>query len=243
MTTFTFNGVDFTEYLDVAGFEMPAIAEVTPAVAEISGRDGAAYMGSVLQPLTIIVKARLATDTIEPAEIQRQWAIVAAMMRTEEPAELSITPGIYRKAVLQGQTALEFNTYSANADLSFYCPDPVAYGNAREVSVPSGGLATFVVGGTYPAAPTVVASSAVRDSQTGLWRLRLDDGGHLAVPTGTAAASAVTVDCLERTCTVNGAVALPTLESDWFTLGPGEHTVSNDLGSGACTISFRERWL
>ena len=243
MTTFIYNGVDLTEFLDVAGFDMPAMAEVTPAVREVSGRDGTAYLGSTLQPLTIVVKARLATDSIEPAEIQRRWAMVAAMMRTDEPAELSIAPGIYRKAVLQGQTALEFKTYSANADLSFYCPDPVAYGKLREVSVPSGGSATFMVDGTYPATPVISAPAAVRDATSLGWRVRLDGGDYLRVDTGTGSACAVVLDCGERTCRVGAVNALPTLDSDWLSLTPGEHTIANDLGSGACTVSYRERWL
>lgn len=243
MTTFVYNGVDFTEFLDVAGFEMPAIAEVTPTVREVPGRDGTAYLGSVLQPMTIVVKARLATRSIEPAEIQRQWAMIAAMMRTEEPAELSIAPGLYRLAVLQGQPDLEFKTYSANADLSFYCPSPVAYGKLREIAVPSGGSVSFMVDGTYPAAPVIKAPAAVRDATSLGWRLRLDGGDYLCVNTGTNSACRIELDCLERTCRVGTVNSLPTLTSDWFSLKPGEHTITNDLGSGACTVSYRERWL
>ena len=242
-TTFLFNGIDMTEYLDAAGIDMPAIPEIEAVVREVSGRDGTVYLGSSLKPLMITVKARLAADEIDPAEIQRRWAIVASMMRTDEPAPLSISPGIYRMAVLNGTTDLEFKTYSATADLKFYCADPVAYGERRTVSVPSGGSATFVVGGTYPASPVVKASGAVRDSTSHGWRVRLDGGDFLRVDTGTNQACPVVIDCLERTCRIGANASLPTLDSDWLVLKPGEHTIANDLGSGACEVEYVERWL
>lgn len=243
MTTFIFNGIDLTAFLEVSRFELPALPEVNPTVREVSGRDGTAYLGSTLKPLTIVVKARLRTDTIDPAEVQRRWAVVASMLRTEEPAPLSIVPGLYRMAVLQGKSDLEFKSYSAYADLTFYCPDPVAYGRRREIEVPSSGAARFMVDGTYPASPVIRAAGAVRDSSAHLWRVRLDGGDYLAVDTGTANACQVTLDCQERTCRVSTVATLPTLASDWFSLEPGEHVIENDLGDGSCTVEYVERWL
>lgn len=169
--------------------------------------------------------------------------MVAALLRSDGPAPLSLAPGIYRLAVLQGATDLEFNTYSAHANLTFLCPDPVAYGNERSVTVPSGGSATFAVGGTYPTKPAISAAQAVRDGSALVWGLRLDDADQLQVATGSASAKPVALDCQARTCTVDGSVALPTLASDWFELSPGTHTIANNKGSGACTVTFRERWV
>lgn len=243
MTTFLFNGINMTQYLDVAGFEVGALPQIAVDAREVSGRDGTAFMGTTLAPLLLTVEARLAANTIEPSEIQREWARVASLLRTAEPAPLSVSPGIYRMAVLSDETPLEFQTYSATAKLQFYCPDPVAYGATRAVEVPSGGSATFVVSGTYPTRPAISAPAAVRDASALAWQLRLDDGDYLRVETGTGLPCAVELDCRARTCKVAGATRLPTLDSDWLVLEPGEHTVANDLGTGACTLTYAERWL
>ena len=243
MTTFIFDGHDMAENLEVAELRMQALPELSPILKESPGRDGAAYLGSTMQPLVVTVVARLATGTTDPAEIQRKWAEVASVLKTAEPAKLCLTPGLYRMAVLQGASELEFATYSAKAELQFLCPDPVAFGDERTVTVPSGGSASFAVGGTHPARPTVSASAAVRGASSLVWGVRLDEGDFLHVATGSASARAVELDCGARTCSVGGSTSLPTIDSDWLSLEPGLHVLRNDQGSGACTVKFRERWL
>jgi len=241
--TFIFNGHDMEDLLEVASIAMPAMAPIEPTVRTVPGMDGAAFQGSDMEPMEITVKARLVTECTHPAEIQRQWARVASLLRSSAPAPLTLSPGLYRLAILQGDSDLEFRTYSAFAELKFLCPDPVAYGDEKTVQIPSGGSKTFIVEGTYPAKPTIQASAAVRDATSLAWGVRLDNGDYLRVETGSASSRAVALDCAARTCTVAGAVALPTLSSDWLELAPGQHTIANDLGTGACTVKYRERWV
>jgi hypothetical protein len=118
----------------------------------------------------------------------------------------------------------------------------VAYGAARTVTVPSGGSVEFNVGGTYKTMPRITANAA-RDSSSLVWGLRLDGGDFVHVATGSNAVKSVLIDCAERICTVAGAVALPTLDSDWLELEPGTHTLAMDNGTGAATVVFTERWL
>lgn len=242
MACFIFDGVDYANILDVASIEMPALPQTSPDLRYATGRDGALLAGNAFQPLEITVKARLATDTIDERDIQRRWAEVAARMRTAEPRPLSISEGIYRNAVLQDESPLDFKTYSAVAELKFLCPDPVAYGIERTVTVPSGGSVTFNVGGTYRTRPKVTAQ-AVRNSSSNLWGIRLDGADYIHVATGSASARAVSIDCDARTCTVAGNAAMITLDSDWLELEPGTHTLAMDNGTGEATVTFRERWL
>lgn len=242
MACFIFDGVDYSDILEVASVEMPAIPASTPDLRYATGRDGAYLAGNQLNPLTVKVTARLATSSIDAREIQRAWAIAAASMRTDEPRPLCLTEGIYRMAILVDETPLKFRTYSATGELTFLCPDPVAYGEERTVTVPSGSSATFTVGGTYPARP-VITANAVRDSGALVWGVRLDGGDFVHVPTGAASAKPVEVDCERRTCKVDALPAMVTLDSDWLTLAPGEHTLAMDKGTGAATVTFRERWL
>lgn len=222
---------------------MPAIPTTAPNLLGAESGDAARLIGNPLQPLEITVSARLATSSIDPRDIQREWAKVAALLRREGLQPLSLSRGLYRMAALTGATDLEFATYSATADLKFTCPDPVAYGEERRLTVPSGGSVSFHVNGTYPAKPSIEAAGAVRDSSSGVWGLRLDDGDVLRIATGSAQPRLVEANCQARTCRVAGAVALPTPESDWLTLEPGEHVLNNDQGRGSCTVTYSERWL
>lgn len=242
MACFVFDGVDYSSLIDVAFIDMPALPTAAADLRTATGRDGALLAGNPLEPLEIKVKARLAVDSIDPREIQRAWALVAAGMRTEGPRQLNLTNDVYRMAVLTDAVPLEYNSYSAIAELTFVCPDPVAYGDERTVTVPSGGSVTFEVGGTYPAKPTI-AADAVRDGTSGVWGVRLDDGDYIHVATGSSSAREVEVDSGRRTCTIEGDPSMITTDSDWLVLDPGMHTLAMDKGTGAATVTFVERWL
>jgi predicted phage tail component-like protein len=242
MACFVFDGVDYSSLIDVASIEMPALPTAAADLRTATGRDGALLAGNPLEPMTIKVKARLAVDSIDPRDIQRAWALVAAGMRTDGPRQLNLTSDVYRMAVLTDAVPLDYASYSAIAELTFVCPDPVAYGDERTVTVPSGGSATFEVGGTYPAMPAI-AASAVRDGSSHVWGIRLDDGDFVHVATGSASARNVAVDCAKRTCTVQGTPSMITTDSDWLVLEPGTHTLAMDNGTGAATVTFVERWL
>ena len=242
MACFIFDGVDYSDILEVASVEMPAIPASTPDLRYATGKDGAYFAGNQLNPLTLKIRARIATRRIDPRDIQRIWSIAAASMRTDEPRPLSLAEGIYRMAVLVEESPLEFMNYSATAELTFLCPDPVAYGEERTVTIPSGSSATIVVGGTYPARP-VIAASAGRDSGALVWGIRLDGEDFVHVDTGSASATAVEIDCARRTCRVGTEAAMITLDSDWLALAPGEHTLTMDKGTGDATVRFAERWL
>lgn len=242
MGCFVYDGVDLASTFEVLEVEIPAIAPVTADLRQAAGLDGAAFAGSKLGPLEITVTARIATAIIDPRDIQRTWADAVAAIRKTEPKPLYLVEGRYRNAILVEDTPLEFATYSATGKLKFACPDPVSFGTSRSVTVPSGGSVTFEVGGTYPAAP-YISASAVRDSSSQVWGLRLDSADFIHVATGSASARAVRIDCAKRTLTVASAAKLPTLDSDWLSLPPGSHTLQMDNGTGAATVTFAERWL
>lgn len=243
MACFIFGSIELTERFEVKGIEMPAIAPSTVDVRSVPGMDGGVLVSNDLDPLEIKVTCRLTTDTIDPREVQQAWADAVARIRRAGAQALYLTPDRFRMAVLAGETPLEYANYSATGELTFLCADPVAYGREREITVPSGGSVTFHVDGTYPTAPTIAAASAVRDGTALVWGIRLDAGDYVHVATGSASAMSVAVDCAARTCKVNAEPAMATLDSDWLELAPGQHTLAMDKGTGAATVTFRERWL
>ena len=137
---------------------------------------------------------------------------------------------------------IESYTNADSVVVNFQLVEAAAYGDTVTKTVPSGGSLTFTVGGTYPTKPRITASAS-RDGSSQVWGLRLDSGDFLHVATGSASPRNIVLDCESRTLTIAGAVALPTLDSDWFELPPGTHTLTMDKGTGAATVTYRERWL
>lgn len=243
MGCFVYDGVDLESRFEVAKVEIQAIPSISLDLREASGINGAAIAGKRLDPMEVAVTVRMATEYIDERDIQRVFAEEMAPLVTDEPKPLYLSDGRYHMAILHDSTVLEFGTYSATCELKFLCADPIAYGMERTVTVPSKGSVEFEVRGTWPAKPAISAPSAVRDGTALIWGICLDSNDHLHVLTGTSSAVAVEMDCPERTCTVAGATALPTLDSDWLELEPGTHTLANDYGTGAATVTYVERWL
>ena len=158
------------------------------------------------------------------------------------PLSLSADRGPWRMCVPNGAPQMVDVEWEDRVTVAFLQVEPALYGERRSVTVPSGGTVTFVVGGDYPTKPTISSDAATRDSSTQQWGLRLDDGDVMRVKVPVSTASTVRMDCDARTCAVNGTTTIPTLQSDWFEFEPGEHTIRNDQGGGACVVSWYERW-
>jgi predicted phage tail component-like protein len=241
-TVVTFDGHDLTADYVVSDLRT-ALLPRRIRMQEVSGRDGALYTGSALSDRTITLTLTARGGT--PAERQAAGRRLAEILATDAPAPLamSIDGGLYWMAVPEsGGNARRYVT-ATSFEVSFRIPDPAAYGPLRTVTVPSGGSVTFEVGGTYPALPTVSASAAGNSSSVGGWRLALDDGSYLmaTIPSGVSSAPVV-ADCAARTLTVQGNVAMLRPAADWLVLQPGTRTLTM-TGTGAATVTFRERWL
>lgn len=176
-------------------------------------------------------------------ERRHRWSMLAAWLDVDEPKKLVLpdTPGRYYWAIPDGDVTPDRYYNNEVAQLTFTITDPIAYGRERSVTVPSGGSASFMVGGNAPTMP-VITANAVRNATSQVWGLRLDEGDFIHIETGSASARSVVLDCEKRTLVLNGGAAIPTIDSDWFQLEPGEHTIRMDNGTGAATVTWVERW-
>jgi hypothetical protein len=128
--------------------------------------------------------------------------------------------------------------------VEFVCHDPVAYGDEHSVTIPSGGSVEFEVGGTLPAVGIgVVAASAVRNSSSGVWGVRFDEGDFMHVALPSSSSRKVEIDADNRTVKVANATDMITLDSSWPKLEPGSHVARMDQGTGAATLTWIERYL
>lgn len=209
---------------------------------DVLGRDGTVYMGGSLIGGNISVKLSVIRKT--PAQRREDLSTLFMWLDVDEPKWLVMDdqPDISYKAIPSGDMPIDSFTNADSVVVNFRLLEAAAYGDTVTKTVPSGGSITFTVDGTYPTKPTITANAA-RDGSSQVWGLKLDNGAFLHVATGSASARDVVLDCENRTLTIQGAVALPTLDSDWFELAPGTHTLVMDKGTGAATVTYKERWL
>ena len=243
MSPIIYDGVCLNDMFQIAGVSFPFLPGIDIDAKSVPGLAGEARVGRQLEPIDIKVKLRLDAQSRCPVDIKAKWAEMAPVFFKDGPRPLSLGNGVYYLAEVAGATEIDDRAYYGEVTVTFHCSDPIAYGAERTIEVPSGGSVTFAVGGSYPTRPVIAAPEAVRDQSSLLWGLNLDAGDYLRVATGSASARRVRLDCAKRTCEIAGTVALPTMESDWFSFEPGEHTVRNDQGSGACTMTYVERWI
>lgn len=237
-----FNGYDLSRRFAVGNLER-RLASFANDYETVPGRPGAVHLNTA--PALVVIALRL--THVGGGRRERHEALVelAAALAVDSPAPLalSVDEGLYYMASPDGDIDIERYMHADSMVVQFLALDPVRYGEQQSATVPSGGSVTFRVGGTYRTAPLISATAAVRNASSGVWGIRLDEGDFVHVATGSAAARAVAIDNAARTATVTGSVVVPTLDSDWLELEPGEHTLRNDQGTGAATVTWVERWL
>lgn len=235
-----YDGHDFST-LFVWGDPELSILNAQPDVREVSGRNGAAFVGLKYGTSTVAFTVA-AQGNAEQRRVA--FSMLGQWLMVDEPKALYLpdTPDRYYLAVPSGALDLKRAIDAESAKVTFMLTDPVARGDSQTASLPSGGSVSINVNGTAPTYLNVAAASAVRDGTSQTWGVRLDASDYLHVATGSNSARSVEIDSEERTCKVQGALALPTLDSDWLVLEPGTHTVAMDYGTGAATLSWVERW-
>lgn len=236
----TYNGHDLTT-LFLCGDPEISILNSQPDNRDVSGRNGAAFIGMTYGVSTVTCTiAALGTASERRAKFSTlgQWL----MVDEPKPLYLPDTPDRYYLAVPSGELKLDRAFDGEITSLTFELTDPVAYGTSRTASLSSGGSATISIGGTAPTYLNVVANSAVRNSSSLVWGIRVDNADFIHVATGSDSSRKVEAYSDKRLCKVANAITIPTLDSSWIELKPGSHTVRMDAGTGAATLSWVERW-
>ena len=248
-TRVMFDGHELTRDYHVSDLGMPLLPRDV-GTQDVPGRDGDVFTGVRLTQRTINLVLTAVAKNIE----QRQAAgrRLAALLATKEPKplQISIDDGIYYLAVpSSADDAIRYMS-ATSFPVEFVCPDPVAYGLERTVTVPAGGSVTFEVGGTYPARP-VVSTLITEGGGTREWKLTLEDGTYLLYSSTYPSTSGIwqtqlVADCDARTLKANGATTLLVPSADWLVLTPGEHTLTLSGNAGnlsSAEVTFIERWL
>lgn len=245
----TFDGHDLTERFLVTDVSRPW-PSLSANVAD-NPAGGSFLKGLRREAAEVSMTLYAFGSTSERREAARE---LASWLDVDGPRELAFGDdgGLVYMAVPRGTDAPKSFADAESASVSFLVPEPVMLGERgraqaympMSVTEVDGPVSPVVmVGGTAPARMVITSEDASRDPSTGLWGVRLDDGGYARVEIPVPTPSSVTIDCVERTATVNGAPALLTLDSDWLEMSPGRHVIKLDEGHGTADVSWRERWF
>ena len=237
MRSIVFNGVDFSEFCSAEVVEKAALPIVANTMA-VPGRAGALLVSGRVPPR--MVRVRLFMDAG-----YKPGADGLAGIRHRIYSALASTGGgtlrlpdepefVYREVLCTDAGAWSSLFEDGHGDVDFTLLDPVAYGiMRREVGT------SFEVGGSWPTWPTFeLVASAGSAVQVGC-------GGKLVrVEHAFSGGEAVSIDCASESVTVDGvdARADVTLSSDFFSLSPGDCTLSFS-GCSTHVATFHERWL
>lgn len=240
-TRVMFNGFELTRDYYVSDLRTSLLPR-TIGTQDVPSRDGVLFTGARLAQRSIALTLTIVSKSIERRQAAARYLASLLAVNEPKPLQISIDDGLYYMAIPQSSDDATRWVNATSFDVVFECPDPVAYGIERVVTVPSGGSVTFEVGGTYPTMPFVSASAAANGSG-GSWRITKEDGSYImaTIPNGINTAPVV-ADCSARTLKVNGSTAMLVPQADWLVLEPGEHTLTM-TGTGAATVTFNERWL
>lgn len=235
----SFDGHDLESVAIVGGPSITA-ARFSNALVDVPARDGSVLRSTRLGDASITIPiAIIGTDF----ERRRKLSTLLSWLKVDVAKHL-VTPddaSVYWLALPSGTLDMRRLVRGETSNLAFDLVEPAAFGAQQSVVV-GGDATTFTVGGTYPTRPSF-SGTAARNASSHLWGIRLDGGDYFHIDTGTTANRSIVVDCAERTCKVGGSPRLPTLDSDWFELSVGTHSIVRDNGTGSVTLTWLERWL
>lgn len=237
-----FDGVSISDLGFICGAQNVQFINQATSVLDIPGRRGVAFVSTKPAALTVSFSVTHTGQT--PTERRLAFGALYALLDTSEPKMLELPDmgGRSYRAILSDASDLTYCLNGLSGDLRFLILDPIAYGQAQSATVSSGGGAAISINGDAPSALHVLASAARRDSTDGCWTIRDDtSGSYISVPINTTAARRIEIDSESQTVTIGGVAAVPTLESDWLVLCPGEHHLSI-AGTGDASVTWYERW-
>lgn len=248
-----FDGYNLTEHFVVQNLVRP-FSKKNIDLVTLPGRDGAVIGNTTYEPVEISMDLVILDESRGMrSEIMRDLAL---LFNTDEPKRLQFSdegsePGMFYLAVANGGDIQRFVGADRIEGVTFTCPEPAMYGDLITLNISSMMTETFFVEGNYPTRPTITCANAVRDSTTGLWGVRhtadIDTTRQIAadlkIPLPNDSATNLVIDCTKRTVRRGSVNTVPTIDSDWFIMSPGEHAISQNLGEGAVTVTYYERWL
>lgn len=243
----TFNGHDLAEFGVIESVERPPMGALSITSATVPGRRGIVFGAQRLGSLEIRARLRLICE--DKAQMRRRLSDLAAIMDVRlyakpQKLEISDEPGRYRLAVPSRVTVSEEMEGTCLVEITFTCPDPIAYGSTEHSFVIDDDF--HEIGGNCATYPTIKITG-LKTTNSAVQYADLHDsiGGILMIPV-TSTGRTVEIDCEARTLKINAVAALPSVWSDWFEWGASRkvklYTSFPGVTWTRAVVTWHERW-
>lgn len=239
-----YDGVDLRGFVQIEYINKRALPSISHDSTSIVGVDGERISNVTLDPLELVIGMRIVAPTRgwraqrQELEDKRRRLNEILFKRQPCPLVLDFPDDLEYMAIVTDAGELTREKCSYTFEVTFMCPDPVPYGKAREVDIGRSGK--VYIGGNYPTYPLFEVSSG-----TGACVLNVDGVTFQTIGAMTGA-DPIIIDCnpdpvtREAVTTKGDEEVAISINSDYFALEPGMHTIACDA---PVKVRWRERWL
>lgn len=230
-TRVVYDGFTLSDVFEIHDLSIPVHPKIDAAEIAAAQRPGSYFCSRKIGTRDITLKLAVNAGSRCPVDIADAWREVAPHVTKDEPKRLYLGD-VYVNALLVGSTKVELLGYRGAVELTFRAFDPYIYGEEKTVQLAAGDNAVTVGGGaeTWPVITATVGSGALTIASG-------TDAVVIPDATGTTV-----VDMEAQRCTVGGEWrAVDPTATDFWSLQPGENTVS--LSAGSAVMTYVERWL
>lgn len=228
-----YDGVNLSDVLEIADIAMPLFPKLENVTQALAGKPGEYFSLRKIGTRTIVITAKLSTNSIDPIDIFNEWHRISEILNKPSPRKLELgDKHVY--AILDGTTDMTSEGYKGIVELTFVCFDPYLYGRSYSYDISPAQKAEFKVSGaaSAPILHLTATSSSVR--------VRNERTGDYVYFDELKANDAIIVDMEKQVTTVGGSYKPVYLASDYFTI-EGDASVSVQGATGS--LSYVERWI
>lgn len=257
--TLSFNGHDL-ESIAICGDPQISIFNFQPEFKDMKSRNGSLFVGTKLGASTVEFTVCV---TGSASERRAKLSTLGLWLMVDEPKPLILpeTPDRYYLAVPNGAMDMQRGYDGEYTQLTFTLADPLAYSIASRSVTSVNGVATINVLGNTPSPFTLanvegqLITGGVVDpgSSTVFWGITNGDDSLVYALRGNDYSSGdIAFDTEKCTCSyglywntseITWFTLVPTLDSSWIKLQPGENTITRSVGGGGeFVIEWRDRW-
>lgn len=149
----SYGGVQPPSFFRVQKVTFSALPPSNVKTLDIPARDGTYYQGKTYGPRTITVDFFI--ETPNPDSVMYYAEELARWLDQDGPAPLIFTdkPDRTYYAIVKDNTDIEQAVEVGSGSIQFFCPDPVAYGQEKTVSITPNTATSLINNGTAKAFP------------------------------------------------------------------------------------------
>lgn len=213
--TLYFGGVDLTRYVKGITVSRPAAPSQTVDELTVPGRPGTVFKAASADAQEIKISAYIKGETVSEVTENRHGLAGALAGMGEKKLILPDDPGRYFYAAFVSSSEVVRSYHSPAITLTFHMSQPYSYSEERRTQALGTGSNTVPISGnveTYPSEIVLTASGSTAS---------ISDGTHYLDFEGLSSGQNIIIKPAE-----DYASRMPTLDSDFFAVGPGATTLT-----------------